>query len=173
VGAARRNLELKAHDIDPEQSLDACKRLGAEDRGTLLQKDTYFDVPKGRLKLRREGNTAHLIAYERPDSPGQRESRYRIVEIDDPVGLEEALAGVLGVTVVVSKERRLFLFGSVRIHLDRVDGLGNFIELEGVAATEEVDLSRFEDLLTGLRDSLDIGESDLIGESYCDLILSS
>jgi predicted adenylyl cyclase CyaB len=172
VGVARRNLELKARDVDLEQALGTCKRLGAEDGGTLLQKDTYFDVPKGRLKLRREGNAAHLIAYERPDLPGQRESRYRIVEIVDPPGLEEALAGVLGITAVVNKERRLFLFESVRIHLDRVDGLGHFIELEGVAAPGELDLSRPERLLTELRGSLGIDEADLIGESYCDLILS-
>jgi adenylate cyclase class 2 len=167
----RRNLELKARDVDPGQSLDTCKRLGAEDRGALLQKDTYFDVPKGRLKLRQEGNAAHLIAYERPDLPGHRESRYRIVEIEDPPGLEQALAGVLGITAVVSKERRLFLFESVRIHLDRVDGLGHFIELEGVAAPGELDLSRLERLLTELRGSLGIDEANLIGESYCDLIL--
>jgi adenylate cyclase, class 2 len=172
VGTARRNLELKARGVDPEQSLDACKRLRAEDRGTLLQKDTYFDVPKGRLKLRREGHAAHLIAYERLDLPGQRESRYRIVEIEDSPGLKEALASALGITAVVNKERRLFLYESVRIHLDRVDGLGHFIELEGVAAPGELDLSRLEHLLTELRGSLGIDETDLIGESYCDLILN-
>ena len=93
-----------------------------------------------------------------------------MVEIEDPPGLEQALAGVLGITAVVSKERRLFLFESVRIHLDRVDGLGHFIELEGVAAPGELDLSRLERLLTELRGSLGIDEADLIGESYCDLI---
>ncbi len=172
TGAARRNLELKTCDVDPAQSLSTCKLLRAEDRGTLLQKDTYFDVPKGRLKLRREGSAAHLIAYERPNLPGQRESHYRIVETEDPSGLEEALADVLGITAVVKKERRLFLFKGVRVHLDRVDGLGSFIELEGVAAPGELDLSRLEGPLTELRSSFGIDEADLIGESYCDLLLS-
>jgi adenylate cyclase class IV len=54
MGAARRNLELKARDVDPKRSLEVCEYLQAEDRGTLLQGDTYFDVPRGRLKLRRE-----------------------------------------------------------------------------------------------------------------------
>jgi adenylate cyclase, class 2 len=171
VGAARRNLELKVRDPDPERSLSACERLPVENGGILLQKDTYFDVPKGRLKLRQEaGAPARLIAYERSDLPGQRESRYRVVEVGDATELEEALAGVLGITAVVSKERRLFLFEGVRIHLDRVDGLGSFIELEGVAAPGERDLARLEIPLARLRNSLGIDEADLIGESYCDLI---
>jgi adenylate cyclase class 2 len=172
--AARRNLELKARDSDPERSLQTCARLGAENRGVLRQKDVYFDVPRGRLKLRREnGVAAHLIAYERPDLPGRKESRYRIVETADAPGLEEALADTLGITAVVSKERRLFLFEGVRIHLDRVDGLGNFIELEGVAGPGDLDLARFEVLLTELSDSFGIQDADLIGESYCDLVLAA
>ncbi len=174
MGVPRRNLELKAQDVDPERSLKICERLQVEDKGTLLQKDTYFAVPRGRLKLRREvGAPAHLIAYERSDLPGQRESRYRVVEIGDASELDEALAGVLGVTAVVSKERRLFLFEGVRIHLDRVDGLGSFIELEGVAAPGERDLARLEVTLARLRNSLGIDEADLIGESYCDLVLAT
>ena len=114
-----------------------------------------------------------MIAYERPDLPGQKESRYRIVEVEDAAGLEEALAGVLGITAVVSKARRLFLFDGVRIHLDRVDGLGSFIEFEGVAAPEDVDLARFEILLADLRNSFCIEDADLLGGSYCDLVLAA
>src|SRR5262245_338191 len=111
----RRNLELKARDTDPERSLGACKSLNAEDMGTLLQKDTYFNVSQGRLKLRQESNAiACLIAYERPDLPEYKESRYRIVEVGDASGLGEALADTLGVSAVVSKTRRLFLFEDVR-----------------------------------------------------------
>lgn len=119
------------------------------------------------------GAAPHLIAYERPDLPGQKESRYRIVEVEDAAGLEEALAGVLGITAVVSKARRLFLFDGVRIHLDRVDGLGSFIEFEGVAAPEDVDLARFEILLADLRNSFCIEDADLLGGSYCDLVLAA
>lgn len=174
MGGSRRNLELKVRDADPERSLRACEHLRAEDKGTLLQEDTYFDAPRGRLKLRREdGAPARLIAYERSDLPGQRESRYRLVEIGDALELEEALAGALGIAAVVSKERRLFLFEGVRVHLDRVDGLGSFIELEGVAAPGERDLARLEPPLARLRSSLGIDEADLIGESYCDLLLAA
>lgn len=171
MGGERRNLELKARDRNPKRSLGICEDLGAEDRGILFQRDTYFTVPRGRLKLRQEkAAPAHLIAYERPDTVGHRESQYRIVEVGEPLGLEQALAGALGITAVVEKSRRLFLFEGVRIHLDSVDGLGSFIEFEAVAAPDDDDLRPFERLLADLRRPFGIEDGDLIGESYSDLI---
>ena len=131
-------------------------------------------MPRGRLKLREEeGAPPCLIAYERPDVRGQKESRYRIVEIHDADGLREALAATLGIRVVVSKERRLFVLDGVRIHLDRVDGLGDFIEFEGVVGSDgNGDLERFEKLLTELSRSFGIREGDLLEGSYSDLLLA-
>lgn len=63
-----------------------CRELGAEDKGALIQRDTYFEVPRGRLKLREESDAiAHLIAYERPDLAGYKESRYRLIEVREPL----------------------------------------------------------------------------------------
>jgi adenylate cyclase, class 2 len=170
MGTERRNLELKARDPDPERSLEICEGLGGEDRGTLLQEDTYFKVSHGRLKLRREeGRTARLIAYERPDRPERRESRYHLVEVTGPDEMERALADALDIVAVVKKLRRLFVFEGVRIHLDRVKGLGCFIEFEGVAAVDE-NLAGFEILLADLRHSFGIEAADLVAESYCDLV---
>lgn len=164
-----RNIELKAHDRDRARSLAACDRIGAEPRGVLSQRDTYFRVQHGRLKLREEeGARPHLIAYERPDGVEARESRYRIVEIDEPEELKAALRGALGVWAVVAKERRLFLWRGVRVHLDRVDGLGDFIEFEAVADAGS-DLSREQARVVSLRRAFEIDEADLIAGSYCDM----
>jgi adenylate cyclase class 2 len=165
---------LKARDADPRHSLEACEALGVEAKGVLTQQDIYFNVPHGRLKLRREKSAApHLIAYERSSDPSQRESRYRIVEVGDDQQLEAALSGTLGVIAVVTKARRLFVSEDVRIHLDHVDGLGSFIELEAVAATEAVDLAGYETQLNALRQAFRISDANLIGESYCDLALAA
>lgn len=135
----------------------------------LRQRDTYFQVPNGRLKLREEeGAEAHLIAYERADVAGQRESRYRIVGVEQPDELAAALAAALGVKVVVAKERRLFLWEGVRIHLDLVDGLGHFVEFEAVADAAS-DLHRKEAQVKALRRTFKVEEADMIGLSYCDL----
>ena len=126
-------------------------------------------MPRGRLKLREEPGRATLIAYERPDLAGNKESRYRLVEVPEPAELRAALESTLGITVVVSKSRRLFIHEGVRIHLDRVEGLGDFIEFEGVVADGE-DPARFETLLNSLRDSFAIRDEDLLRESYSDLL---
>lgn len=60
----------------------------------------------------------------------------------------------------------------MRIHLDCVDGLGSFIEFEGVAAPGDADLMRFEALLADLRHSFGIEDTDLLSGSYCDLVLA-
>ncbi len=173
IGRPRRNLELKARDRDPTRSVEVCGKVGAEDKGTLIQRDTYFEVPRGRLKLREEPDAvANLIAYERPDIPGNSKSHYRLIEVSEPAELLDALAAVLGIAVVVSKARRLFIFEGVRIHLDRVDDLGEFIEFEGVAVDGKGP-DGFADLLADLRQSFGIRDEDLLRESYSDLLRSA
>ncbi|HEX5927801.1 MAG TPA: class IV adenylate cyclase [Solirubrobacterales bacterium] len=167
-----RNVELKARDPDPAGSLALCRSLGAKERGVLAQRDTYFRVPHGRLKLREEGAAAELIGYERPDLAAQRESSYRRVPVDDPEALKAALAAALGVEATVVKERRLFAWEGVRIHLDRVKGLGDFVEFEAVigAALDPGSAGR---RVEQLRRAFGIGEDRLIGQSYCDLALAA
>jgi adenylate cyclase, class 2 len=100
----------------------------------------------------------------------ERESRYRIVEVVGPEGLKAALASTLGVKAVVAKRRRLFVWEeNVRIHLDAVEGLGDFIEFEAVAEVDS-DLTRERDQDVRLREAFGIDAADVIGGSYCDLM---
>jgi homotetrameric cytidine deaminase len=173
VSAPRRNVEVKALDPDPQRSLAVCRELGADDRGVLVQRDTYFRVPSGRLKLREEqGAGATLVQYHRSDAAEARESRYRLVAVADAEGLCEALDAALGTLVVVEKERHLLLFKDVRIHLDRVRGLGSFLELEGVAAAAS-DLSSERRRVGALAEALGIGPATIVAESYSDRLLGA
>lgn len=150
-----------------------CASLGAEGRGLLVQRDTYFEVPTGRLKLREESDAApHLISYLRADESGQRESRYWIFEVQQAKELTAALGGNLGVKAVVEKERQLFLWQGVRIHLDLVKTLGNFIEFEAVAPSGS-DLARERQKVETLRGEFELANADLVASSYCDLVLTS
>jgi len=173
VAPPRRNIELKASDPDPERSLAVVKGLGAHDRGILRQKDTYFRVEKGRLKLREEEpGGATLVQYDRVDADEARESRYRLIPVDDPQTLKAALASSLGVLAVVEKERHLLLWQSVRIHLDRVKDLGNFVELEGVA-TADSDLADELEKVTRLTEALEIPPERILRNSYSDQVVGS
>jgi homotetrameric cytidine deaminase len=165
-----RNVELKAHDPDPARTLERALAAGAEDRGLLRQRDTYFAVSHGRLKLREEDpGGATLIAYDRPDAAGERVSDYRLVPVAEPEALRDALAAANGVAVVVVKRRRLLLWETVRIHLDEVRGLGSFLELEAVAAPGS-DLTRERAQVAHLRAALDIRDEALVEGSYADAV---
>jgi homotetrameric cytidine deaminase len=165
----RRNVELKAHDPDPERSLATARALGADDHGVLRQRDTYFRAREGRLKLReQEPGGAVLIQYDRPDAAAARESRYRLTEVDDPETLRASLDAALGTLVVVDKERHLLLHDGVRIHLDTVAGLGTFVELEGVAPPDS-DLGPEREKVARLGEALGIEE--ILAASYSDQLL--
>ena len=169
-GAPRRNVELKAIDPDPGRSLAICRELGAEDSGVLWQRDTYFTVPNGRLKLREQTpGDPHLIQYDRADRPEQRLSAYRLVPVTDAAGLREALATAVGIRGVVEKRRHLFLWQGVRIHLDEVSGLGAFIEFEAVAPPES-DLTREHALVNELREVFGVGDERLRAQGYAALL---
>lgn len=166
----RRNVELKARDDDPAGSLEVCLELGAEDHGELWQRDTYFAVPRGGLKLREQRpGTPHLIQFERADEARERESRYRIVEVDDAGTLTAALDAALGVRGVIEKRRRLLLWRDVRIHLDTVERLGTFIELEAVAPPQS-DLTTEHERVATLRKALTIGDDRLVPVGYAALL---
>src|SRR3954469_1006662 len=169
----RRNVELKARDPHPERSLERARALGAEDRGELRQRDTHFAAPRGRLtRGEQEPGEAELIAYERADAARARESRYRIAPVSDADAVREALDAALGTTVVVAKRRHLLLYDGVRIHFDRVEGLGDFVELEGVAG-DGSDLAREGELVERLRAVLDIAPEAIEATGYADLLAAT
>jgi predicted adenylyl cyclase CyaB len=163
-----RNLELKCRIGSLQAAEAAARGLGATDHGMLIQEDTYFVVPNGRLKLRvHKGGASELIAYERPNRSGERWSNYRKVDVSASAGLREALVASLGILCVVRKQRHLFLVPEARIHLDSVEGLGTFIEFE-VTMEGESDAAA---LMAELCRAFGVRPEEGIGESYSDLVM--
>jgi adenylate cyclase, class 2 len=171
LSGARRNLELKAVDPAPPRTLDAALALdGAEDRGVLHQRDTYFHAVQGRLKLRESpGAVAELISYRRADRDGPKVSNYRVVAVMDPDATASALADALGIRAIVEKARRLILWRDVRIHLDSVPGLGSFVELEAMSDAPG-GLVAEEAKIAQLREALAITDDLLVARGYADLL---
>src|SRR3954454_942640 len=132
-----RNVELKSRDPDPDRTLDLALALGASDEGEIVQRDTYFDGSRARVKLREQTpGDDELIAYRRPDDDEARVSQYLRVAVPDAAALREALHAAYGTLVVVAKKRRLLVWENVRIHLDEVEGLGSYMELEALAPAQ-------------------------------------
>ena len=173
MSAASRNIELKARDPDPAGTLDRALAFGARDAGEIRQRDTYFAGAHGRLKLReQEPGDDELIQYRREETADARTSEYRRLAVPDAAALREALDAAHGTLVVVDKRRRLLLWENVRIHLDEVETLGSFVELEAVAE-EGSDLSEEHSKVERLREQLGIADADLVASSYSDLLLDA
>jgi adenylate cyclase len=130
------NFEAKFVCDDLQEAERRAQRLGASFAGELVQTDTYFRVPEGRLKVRERRSpepNAELIAYFRDDSPEIRLSRYERTPLPDPQTTLATLASRYGESyAIVRKRRRLYLLETARIHLDRVENLGQFVEIEVV-----------------------------------------
>jgi adenylate cyclase class IV len=163
-----RNLELKFRCADLEAVRLRALALGAMDSGTLHQHDTFFPAPLGRLKLRDFGNgQGELIAYRRPDATEARGSDYLLAAASDPDSLRRALEFALGSAGEVRKTRRLLLWRQTRIHLDEVEALGSFVELETVIAGQPEAEARLE--LERVVAALELPASDRIASAYVDL----
>ncbi|MGD8277532.1 MAG: class IV adenylate cyclase [Gemmatimonadota bacterium] len=165
-----RNVEIKARLDDLQTRIAAAARLADGPGETIEQEDVFYRCDSGRLKLRLFADgRGELIHYRRPDSAGPKTSDYVVIGVTDPTGLRALLDRALGVTGVVRKVRRLFRVGRTRIHLDTVEGLGDFLELEVVLADGE-DSAIGEREATGLMTRLGIDDRARVGAAYIDLL---
>jgi adenylate cyclase class IV len=128
-----RNIEIKARITRVEDLLPRARALASGEPELIEQDDTFFAVPQGRLKLREFADgSAELIHYHRADTPEAKASDYVRVPVPEPAALREALTRACGSLGRVRKQRWLLLSGATRIHLDRVERLGDYMELEVV-----------------------------------------
>ncbi|CBE70008.1 MAG: class IV adenylate cyclase [Candidatus Methylomirabilis oxygeniifera] len=163
------NLELKARCEDLGKLRERCESLGAEGQEPERQVDTYFNVSHGRLKLRESLESgAELIYYIRDDVAGAQESHYELYRVEDAEGLKAMLAKALGINIVVAKRRETFVLDNIRIHLDKTQGLGSFVELHGTI-DEPGELPIVADEVQGVQRALGIDPQSLVGESYATL----
>ena len=165
-----RNVEIKAR-VD---SLAAIEPLAAALSGQepvfIDQDDTFFACANGRLKLRAFADgSGELIFYQRADDSGPKESFYVISPTDAPDSLRETLTLAYGAAGRVKKHRTLFMAGRTRIHLDRVEGLGEFLELEVVLREGESAQAGMEEART-LMAGLGVGPEQLLSGAYVDLM---
>jgi predicted adenylyl cyclase CyaB len=161
------NLELKARCADLAAARERARGLATAWLGVDEQVDTYFRVPAGRLKLRESSlSGAQLVPYLRPDAAAARRSDYVVIPVPEPARTRALLEALLGVHRVVRKRREIALYENVRIHLDRVEGLGDFVELEAVWDGAEAGAAAQADKVAFLRERLGIGDADLVALSY-------
>ena len=164
------NIEIKARARDFAAMRARAEELADGPVQVIPQEDTFFSVAHGRLKLReRVADPAQLIYYERADEGGPKRSDYQIFETGDPASLKSTLGRALGIRGVVRKTRYLYLIDQTRVHLDDVQGLGQFMELEVVLRAGQADADG-QAIAEELMAKLGVERSDLLEGAYMDLL---
>ena len=167
------NIEIKAR-VDDFAALKArVESLSDQPLRIIPQEDTFFITDKGRLKLRLLApNQGYLIYYERPNQDGPKRSDYYLSKTEEPETLKNVLTLALGVRGVVRKTRHLYMVGQTRIHLDEVEGLGHFMELEVVMQAGQSE-AEGQSIAENLMRRLGVREDALLEGAYMDLLESA
>ena len=165
-----RNVEIKARVHDFEALKQKAEALSESPVQIIEQLDTFYITPRGRLKLRvLAPDRCELIQYTRADDSTAKTSTYEIVRSNDPSAFSKILESALPIRGVVTKRRWLYLIGPTRIHLDEVEGLGTFMELEVVLSKGQT-TEHGAVIAEGLMTELGIRDEDLISGAYIDLL---
>lgn len=165
-----RNVEIKARLTHVDAQRARVAQLADAPPQLIQQEDVFFNVPQGRLKLRLLSPThGQLIFYQRSDHRGPKTSMYELMNTDQPHQLRVVLAAAYGIRSIVCKTRHLYQIGRTRIHIDDVESLGDFLELEVVLADSESP-SVGEREARELMQKLGICETQLVKEAYVDLL---
>lgn len=165
-----RNIEIKARLKNREAVVDLLKQRTKTAGELILQHDVFFKCLDGRLKLRIFNETSgELIFYKRANQDGPKQSQYWISKTEEPLKLRELMKSALGIHGEVKKRRLLFLIAQTRVHIDDVEGLGDYLELE-VVLTAGQDTKEGEGIAKDLMNFLKIDATDLVSEAYVDLL---
>lgn len=164
------NVEIKAKCSEPKFIQDTLMELGADYLGCDHQVDTYFNCEKGRLKHRAGNIENSLIFYSRPDQAGPKHSDIAFSKVKKESNISDVLKAAYGVKAIVDKKRHIYFIDNVKFHVDEVQGLGSFMEIEAIDESTEIPLSKLQEQCEHYMSVLKIKDSDLITQSYSDLI---
>lgn len=165
------NIEIKARCENQDEIRKILKSKNTSYAGLDHQIDTYFKVPKGRLKLR-EGNIENfLIHYERENQKEQKQSNVILYKSNPESTLKQILAKANGILAIVDKTREIYFIENVKFHLDHAKNLGKFVEIEAIDKERNIGVEKLQKQCTFYKDLFKIKDEDLISESYSDLIL--
>lgn len=165
------NVEIKAKSDNQQFIRQTLIKNNAYYKGVDFQIDTYFNVSFGRLKLREGQIENYLIHYNRSDIEGPKQSDIVLYKSDIESNLKQILTKSLGVLVVVSKKREIYFIDNVKFHIDTVEKLGNFVEIEAIDTDGQIGKEKLLEQCNFYLNLLKINENDLIANSYSDLLI--
>ncbi len=171
---SHNNIEIKARCADPAFIRAYLQQQQARFVGTDEQTDTYFHVPNGRLKLRQGPIENALIFYKRENKAGPKLSEVKLFQVPaESDVLKEVLTQANGIKVIVKKRRAIYFIDNVKFHIDEVEGLGSFVEIEAIDTDGSLGLEKINQQCHYYLQAFQIPETDLLTHSYSDLLLNA
>ena len=164
------NIEIKARTTRINQIRQYLLEKGAEFKGIDRQTDTYFNVFNGRLKLRQGNIENSLIYYHRDNQPGPKQSDFELLPVNNGGELRSILDKAIGVRITVSKKREIYYIDNVKFHLDLLENLGEFVEIEATNMGSNLPVEKLREQCNFYMNQFEITEVDLVPESYSDLL---
>ena len=166
------NIEFKAKANDIKALEEKLLTLNSTYIGEDHQKDTYYNVGDGRLKLR-EGNIENaLIWYKREDVAAAKQSDILLYKHAPDDALKKILLKLHGIKVVVDKIRKIYFVDNVKFHFDKVEGLGTFIEVEAIDDNGSIGIEKLKNQCSYYIDFFEIKEEDFMKKSYSDMLMT-
>ena len=165
------NIEIKARTGRQEFIREYLRKAKAEFKGRDVQTDTSFVLPSGRLKLRQGAIENNLIWYERPNQAGVKQSDFLLTPVANGEELKSILQKALGIKVTVIKKREIYYIGNVKFHIDELEGLGHFVEIEAGNKLADVPVEKLQEQCRFYMEEFGIKKEDLLANSYSDMLL--
>ncbi len=166
------NIEIKARCHHPASVRNYLLQHRAVYKGLDEQTDTYFLVPHGRLKLRQGNIENNLIWYQRNNQEGPKSSSFKLLPVNDGNEMLQLLGAALGIKVIVKKSREIYYIENVKFHLDTIEGLGSFVEIEAGDILAPLSAAALDAQCRYYMQELEIAEADLLKMSYSDMLLT-
>jgi adenylate cyclase class 2 len=171
---SHQNVEIKARCTNATEIRNYLLEKNAQFKGVDMQTDTYFNVNKGRLKLRQGNIENSLIYYNRENIAGPKMSEVHLFQVENNSELlKEILTNANGIKVLVKKKREIYFIENVKFHIDEVEGLGSFVEIEAIDKDGNLGLEKIKEQCDHYLQQFNIKEEDLLTHSYSDLLMKA
>lgn len=170
---SHQNIEIKARCANASSirnylQLQQARFIGVDD-----QTDIYFNTTNGRLKMRQGPIENALIYYNRENKAGPKLSEVKLLPLEKNAELlKEVLMKANGIKVIVKKKREIWFIDNVKFHIDEVEGLGSFVEIEAIDKDGSLGLDKIKEQCYFYLQQFQIGEDDLLTHSYSDLLIN-
>lgn len=176
-------VELK-FPADHETLRERLTEVGATARGTVVQRDTYYDAPHREFattdealrirRVERDEGVESRITYKGPlVDDASKTRREHETGVDDDGSLAAALEALgFEPAATVTKRRESFSLDGVTVTLDDVEEAGQFVELEADGDVPESAVDRVRETVTETARSLGLDPDESVQTSYLEMVLA-